>query len=80
MCEPSSVFVLREGGNRPCVLNAANEIVVEAFLKDKIGFFEMSDIIEQTLEKIPYLSAPDYEVYKQTHEEAMKFSRTLIKA
>ncbi|MDP4210617.1 MAG: 1-deoxy-D-xylulose-5-phosphate reductoisomerase [Bacteroidota bacterium] len=72
--------VLREGGNRPCVLNAANEIVVEAFLKDKIGFFEMSDIIEQTLEKIPYISAPDYETYKQTNQEAMNFSRTLIKA
>jgi 1-deoxy-D-xylulose 5-phosphate reductoisomerase len=72
--------VLREGGNRPCILNAANEIVVEAFLKDKIGFFEMSYIIEQTLEKIPYISAPDYETYKQTNQEAMNFSRTLIKA
>ena len=70
---------LNEGGNQPCVLNAANEIVVEAFLQDKIGFFEMSDIIEKTLEKIPYIANPDYENYKQTNEEAKKFSLSLIK-
>jgi 1-deoxy-D-xylulose-5-phosphate reductoisomerase len=70
---------LQQGGNQPCVLNAANEIVVEAFLKDKIGFFEMSDIIEQTLEKIPYIASPDYENYKETNEEAKKFSHSLIK-
>jgi len=71
---------LRYGGNRPCVLNAANEIVVEAFLQDKIGFLEMSYIIEQTLEKIPYIANPDYENYKQTNEEAKQFSRSLIKS
>ncbi len=70
---------LRLGGNRPCVLNAANEVVVEAFLHDKIGFLEMSQIIEQTLEKIPYIATPDYENYKQTNEEAKQFSRSLIK-
>jgi 1-deoxy-D-xylulose-5-phosphate reductoisomerase len=71
--------VLAEGGNRPCALNAANEIVVDAFLKDKIGFFEMSHIIEQTLEKIPYIASPDYDNYKQTNEEAKKYSKSLIK-
>jgi 1-deoxy-D-xylulose-5-phosphate reductoisomerase len=71
---------LRKGGNQPCVLNAANEIVVEAFLCDKIGFLEMSAIIEQTLEKIPYIAAPEYENYKQTNEEAQQFSRSLIKS
>jgi 1-deoxy-D-xylulose-5-phosphate reductoisomerase len=71
---------LNDGGNRPCVLNAANEIVVEAFLQDKVGFFEMSNIIEQTLEKIPYIANPDYENYKQSNEEAKKYSRSLIKA
>jgi 1-deoxy-D-xylulose-5-phosphate reductoisomerase len=72
--------VLRKGGNQPCVLNAANEIAVEAFLQDRIGFLEMSHIIEQTLEKIPYIAAPDYENYKQSNEEAMMFSRSLIKS
>lgn len=71
--------VLAEGGNRPCILNAANETVVDAFLKDKIGFFEMSHIIEQTLEKIPYIASPDYDNYKQTNEEAKKYSKSLIK-
>ena len=72
--------VLRKGGNQPCVLNAANEIAVEAFLQDRIGFLEMSGIIEQTLEKIPYIADPDYEIYKQTNEEAKLFSRSLIKS
>jgi 1-deoxy-D-xylulose-5-phosphate reductoisomerase len=71
--------VLRKGGNQPCILNAANEAVVEAFLQDRIGFLEMSDIIEQTLEKIPYIANPDYENYKQTNEEAIQYSRSLIK-
>lgn len=69
---------LREGGNKPCILNAANEIVVEAFLREKIGFLEMSDIIEQTMEKIPYISDPNYEIYKQSNEEAKTFSLSLI--
>jgi len=72
--------VLRKGGNQACILNASNEIVVEAFLNDKIGFLEMSRIIEQTLEKIPYIAAPDYENYKQTNEEAKQYSRSLIKS
>ena len=62
----------------PCILNAANEIVVDAFLKDKVGFLEMSDIIEQTLEKIPFIASPDYEVYKTTNLEAKKYSKTLL--
>jgi 1-deoxy-D-xylulose-5-phosphate reductoisomerase len=70
---------LRKGGNCACVLNAANEIVVEAFLSDKIGFFEMSDIIEQTIAKIPYIEHPDYESYKHSNDEAMQYSRSLIK-
>jgi 1-deoxy-D-xylulose-5-phosphate reductoisomerase len=71
--------VLRKGGNQPCVLNAANEIAVEAFLLDRVGFLEMSLIIEQTLEKIPYIASPDYEIYKQTNEEAKQYCRSLIK-
>lgn len=72
--------VLRKGGNQPCVLNAANEIAVEAFLQDRVGFLEMSVMIEQTLEKIPYIANPDYEIYKQTNEEAKQFCRSLIKS
>ena len=74
-----SFAALNMAGNMPCVLNAANETAVEGFLLDKIGFLEMSDVIEQTLEKIPYIASPDYETYKQTNEEAKQFSRSLIK-
>jgi 1-deoxy-D-xylulose-5-phosphate reductoisomerase len=70
---------LHKGGNQPCVLNAANEIVVDAFLKEKIGFFEMSEVIEQTLEKIPFIAEPNYEIYKESNEEAKKFSKSLIR-
>jgi 1-deoxy-D-xylulose-5-phosphate reductoisomerase len=69
---------LEAGGNQPCVLNAANEVVVDAFLREQIGFLEMSDIIEQTLEKIPFIASPDYEVYKTTNLEAKKFSKSLL--
>ncbi len=69
---------LQNGGNQPCILNAANEVVVEAFLCERIGFFQMSDIIEQTLEKIPYIATPNYENYKQSNDEAKKFSQSLI--
>jgi 1-deoxy-D-xylulose-5-phosphate reductoisomerase len=70
---------LKSGGNQPCVLNAANETVVDAFLKEKIGFFEMSDIIEQTLEKIPFIAEPNYESYRLSNEDAKLYSKSLIK-
>jgi 1-deoxy-D-xylulose-5-phosphate reductoisomerase len=71
--------VLRDSGNQPCVLNAANEIAVDAFLHDKIGFLEMAKIIEKTLEKIPYIADLDYEGYKQSNEEAKRYSQSLVK-
>lgn len=60
---------LDRGGNMPCVLNAANEVVVEAFLNDKIGFLEMSDVIETSLAKIPLIESPVYEDYVETDKE-----------
>ena len=60
---------LERGGNMPCVLNAANEVVVEAFLNDKIGFLEMSDVIETSLAKIPLIESPVYEDYVETDKE-----------
>ncbi len=69
---------LQIGGNQPCILNAANEVVVEAFLCERIGFYQMSDIIEQTLDKIPYIAAPNYENYRQSNDEAKKYSQSLI--
>ena len=57
---------LHRGGNNPCVLNAANEVAVEAFLKDRIGFLEMSDLVEQCLMKSDYIREPSLEDYVNT--------------
>lgn len=70
---------LAKGGNSPCVLNAANEIVVEAFLNDKIGFLQMSDVIEETLEKTEYIPKPSLEDYIETDNRAREITKTLIK-
>jgi 1-deoxy-D-xylulose-5-phosphate reductoisomerase len=51
-------------------MNAANEVVVEAFLRDEIGFLEMSDVIESTLQKVAFLSQPTYGDYVASDEEA----------
>uniref|UniRef100_UPI00404A6ED6 1-deoxy-D-xylulose-5-phosphate reductoisomerase n=1 Tax=Fulvivirga sp. TaxID=1931237 RepID=UPI00404A6ED6 len=60
---------LDKGGNMPCILNAANEIAVEEFLKDNIGFLEMSDVVEQCMSNIAFIKAPSYEDYVQTDRE-----------
>ncbi len=65
---------MEKGGNVPCVLNAANEVVVAKFLHDEIGFLEMSDVIEQTMSVIPFIESPSYEDYVATHEEATKYA------
>ena len=60
---------LRRGGNIPCILNAANEVAVDAFLKGKIGFFAMSDIIEQTISETAFISSPTLDDYIATARE-----------
>lgn len=60
---------LKKGGNMPCVLNAANEIAVEAFLKDKIGFLKMSEVVEQCMAKMHYKANPVLEDYVNTDKE-----------
>ncbi len=69
---------LAKGGNMPCVLNAANEIAVEAFLHDKIGFLEMSDLVEKCLSKISLIKQPNYEEYVECDKETRKFAQSLI--
>lgn len=60
---------LRKGGNVPCVLNAANEVAVEEFLKENIRFIEISSVVERCMEKIAFISAPSYEDYVNTDKE-----------
>lgn len=70
---------LRRGGNIPCILNAANEIAVDAFLKGKIGFFAMSDIIEQTISETAFISSPTLDDYIATDREARARTSAKIK-
>lgn len=70
---------LAKGGNAPCILNAANEIAVAAFLQDEVGFLEMSDLIAETLEKAHFISHPSLEDYVDTDQQAREITETLIK-
>jgi 1-deoxy-D-xylulose-5-phosphate reductoisomerase len=70
---------LAKGGNAPCILNAANEIAVAAFLNREVGFLEMSDLIEETLEKATFIAHPSLEDYISTDEVARTITTQLIK-
>ena len=69
---------LNQGGNMPCILNAANEIAVEAFLQDKIKFTEMPELIEQTMQKVSFIENPSLEDLYQTDNEARKIAARMI--
>ena len=68
----------RQGGNMPCILNAANEVVVAAFLQDRIGFLQMSDVIEQTMRKASCIGNPSSEDYVATDTEARRLAAELF--
>lgn len=67
-----------QGGNVPCIMNAANEIVVEAFLSDKIGFLTMPDIIEKAMHDITYIKNPTLADYAQTDTETRNYIRKIL--
>lgn len=67
------------GGNAPCVLNAANEIVVHAFLQNKVGFLEMSEMIEKTLAKVPHIDHPTLDDYENSDREARVYASEFVK-
>ena len=64
-----AIDAMRRGGNSPCVINAANEVAVDAFLKDRIGFLEMTDLIEDCLQRIAFVEHPSLEDYIETDRE-----------
>lgn len=72
-------YAIEKGGNMPCILNAANEIAVAAFLEEKISFLKMSDLMEEAMEKMPFILQPTVEDYFQTDKETRSFTRKLIK-
>jgi 1-deoxy-D-xylulose-5-phosphate reductoisomerase len=69
---------MNKGGNMACVLNAANEVVVDAFLKDKIGFLEMSDVIADCMEKSTFVANPTYDDFVSSDEESRVLANALI--
>lgn len=69
---------IRRGGNMPCIVNAANEIVNRGFLEDRCGFLEMSDIIEKTMARVTFDAAPTYETYVETDHEARRIASEIM--
>lgn len=74
-----SIEALNKGGNLSCVMNAANEIAVYAFLRNRIGFLEMTDLIEKTMEYVPFINKPSLDDYFQSDAEARNYAADLIK-
>ncbi len=71
---------LGKGGNMPCIMNAANEVVVEAFLNDRVGFVEMTGIIEQTMERVTFIGDPSIGDYQETDKEARRVALEMLKS
>lgn len=69
---------LEQGGNMPCTVNAANEVVVAAFLRDEVSFLGMSDVIEAVMGRVPFVAVPAYEDYVQTDAEARRIASDLL--
>ena len=69
---------MQKGGNMPCILNAANEVAVSAFLKDKIGFLNMSDLIAGCMEKITFVPNPSLEDYVATNNATRVLANELL--
>ena len=71
---------IRKGGNMPCIVNAANEVVNEAFRKDRCGFLDMGDIIERTMQKATFIAQPTYDDYFATDTEARRIAGEMLNA
>lgn len=69
---------LRKGGNMPCIINAANEVVVNAFLQDQIGFLQMSDVIEKCMQEIGFIEQPGLNNYLETDQHTRIFANQLV--
>ncbi len=69
---------MNKGGNAPCILNAANEIAVAAFLQDKVGFLQMSNVVEKCLQTVSHIAKPSYEDYVETDRETRRVAEKTI--
>ena len=77
-CLALAFDAIQKGGNMPCIVNAANEIVNRAFLEDRCSFLQMSDIIEQTMSRCSYSATPDYDTYVATDAEARRIASEMV--
>lgn len=77
-CLAMAYEAISKGGNMPCIVNAANEIVNEGFRKGNCSFLGMGEIIEKTMQRVAFDAYPDYDVYVQTDAEARKVARELM--
>ena len=77
-CLALAYEALHQGGNMACIVNAANEVVVSAFLKDRISFLRMREVIEASMTKVPFIQTPTYEDYVATDAEARRIAESLI--
>lgn len=78
-CLALAFEAINKGGNMPCIVNAANEIVNRGFLEGRCGFLQMSDIIEATMQRVAFSSTPDYDTYVATDHEARRVAAELMK-
>lgn len=74
-----AIEAMKKGGNMPCILNAANEIAVWAFLKNRIGFLDITAVVEKAMEKINFIESPSLEEYFESDGEARNFAASLMK-
>lgn len=73
-----AIEALNKGGNLPCIMNAANEIAVWAFLRNRVGFLDMTDIIEKTMHQVAFIEKPTLEEYYESDAEARNYTASLI--
>lgn len=73
-----AMAAMNKGGNLPCVMNAANEIAVYGFMKNRLGFLDMTEVIEKTMEKISFIQNPTLTQYYESDAEAREYSASLI--
>ncbi len=77
---PLAYEALNRGGNLACIVNAANEVAVAAFLEDKIGFLQMSDLIETCMQRVTFIQQPTLDDYIQTDTETRRMAQKLVKS
>jgi 1-deoxy-D-xylulose-5-phosphate reductoisomerase len=78
-CLALAFEAMKRGGNMPCIVNAANEVVNRAFLEDRCSFLAMGDIIAKTMERTTFDDTPDYDTYVATDAEARRIAEELVR-